>query len=530
MNRTKTIYFLSAIVCIIGCYALSLSYSLFVDTQEKEIVNATVPGLSYSLETSTFDIEAGSGELIKLKVINSGTADLKYGIKAVADTLNGATIQLVEKEDNDIVGELSASTTEGETSSKEVWVYVTNSTETDITGLTFNLTAKYSTLNFDADTFKTNSNIDCINTVKLLNNAILARAKSTEITDEDKTVYNDTFDLNNITNISGETDRMLALAEDDYGTSYVFRGNIEDNYIEFAGFTWRIVRINGDGSIRLILDGSLDKVSKDGIVVSANANLSAIDSGGLVPFKTAPYNDNTYIGYMYGGANKSDYNSTHSNSIDSTIKKYVDVFYSEYLYLYQENYIADSLFCADKTRGNGYITLGYGTNNTVYGAHDRLTNASTQPTLECANSENELDLDTLTEEQRTYSRFTSKIDERTTTSKGVLVNNDLTYPIGLLSADELVMAGAFLSTPNTTYYLHDAYMNSLLGAYWWTMTPNDFRGNKNPHVFMSAHAYASLTSDYVPTEVASVRPVINLKAETIIEGIGTKNEPYKIKK
>ena len=80
MNKTKMIYFLSAVVCIIGCYALNLSYSLFVDTQEKEVVNSVVPSLSYSLETSSFNISANTGEVIKLKVINSGTSDLKYGI------------------------------------------------------------------------------------------------------------------------------------------------------------------------------------------------------------------------------------------------------------------------------------------------------------------------------------------------------------------------------------------------------------------------------------------------------------------
>jgi len=49
MNRTKVIYFLSAIVLIIGCYALNLSYSLFVDTETKEIVSTSVPMLEYSL-------------------------------------------------------------------------------------------------------------------------------------------------------------------------------------------------------------------------------------------------------------------------------------------------------------------------------------------------------------------------------------------------------------------------------------------------------------------------------------------------
>lgn len=509
MNRTKTIYFLSAIVCIIGCYALSLSYSLFVDTQEREIVNATVPGLSYSLETSTFDIESGSGELIKLKVINSGSADLKYGIKAVADTLNGATIQLVEKEDNDIVGELSASTTEGETSSKEVWVYVTNDTESNITGLKFVVEAKYSTLNFDADTFKTSSNIDCVNTVKLLNNAILARAKSTEITDEEKTVFNDTFDLNNITGISSETDRMLALAEDDYGTSYVFRGNILDNYIEFAGFTWRIVRINGDGTIRLILDGTLDSIDEcNNYSICKTTNFNDIE------------NDNAYVGYMFGDTKSSDYDTTHKNTNSSTIKTLVDNFYKEYIYSY-EKYLDDTLFCGDKTRGVNSLSAGFYGQTTYYSGYERLYNFSStaQTTLKCAS--NNIDT-TLTEQQLSYSRYTT--GKKTSP---IIVNNNLEHPIALLSADEMIMAGAFKDNVNNTFYLYDAYDEGKSDTFWWTMTPANYT-NKRAIEFIGNMPNSSIYQKVYT--LGGVRPVINLKAETIIEGIGTKNEPYKIKK
>ena len=46
--------------------------------------------------------------------------------------------------------------------------------------------------------------------------------------------------------------------------TYYFRGNIENNYVSFAGFTWRIVRINEDGTIRIIM--------QDGI--NSNANIA----------------------------------------------------------------------------------------------------------------------------------------------------------------------------------------------------------------------------------------------------------------
>ena len=40
--------------------------------------------------------------------------------------------------------------------------------------------------------------------------------------------------------------------------TYYFRGNVENNYVSFAGFTWRIVRINEDGTIRIIMQDGIN--------------------------------------------------------------------------------------------------------------------------------------------------------------------------------------------------------------------------------------------------------------------------------
>ena len=49
-------------------------------------------------------------------------------------------------------------------------------------------------------------------------------------------------------------------SEDDDGTTYYFRGNVDNNYVSFAGLSWRIVRINGNGTVKLVLDGVDDTV------------------------------------------------------------------------------------------------------------------------------------------------------------------------------------------------------------------------------------------------------------------------------
>lgn len=559
MNRTKTIYFLSAIVLIIGCYALNLSYSLFVQTENRDVVNLTVPSLAYSLETSTYMIPASSGELVKLKVINSGNTDINYGISTTQ--VDGLTVQLVEKEDNTITGTLAAPEIEGESSNKEVWVFVTNNNEID-TDVTFNITAKYTTLKFE-DNFASTSNIDVENLYQLryLNEIIIASAQDA-VTNNDatRTLYNDMYDLNNITGVSTETDRMLALAEDDYGTSYVYRGAVKDNYVKFAGFTWRIIRINGDGTIRLTLEGTLDKVKREGLDEYA---------GTTSVFKSDPYNDNAYVGYMYGLEGTSTdsnrclilvdetvtdkvsdfttqelceqnggkwattaYEATHSNIGSSNIKINLDTFYETYIendtnnYHY-EQYLADTLFCGDKSlasNGIGNIDnqVGYGTNDsswTYYAATERfnmsseITRTIETPTLKCAEGEN-----------NNYSRYTSIVDLNTTTQNGTTINNDLKHPIGLLMIDEISMAGAFKATNNKTFYLYDAYKKELSNMYWWSISPNRYISG-HPNVFImdsdSSFATTSVSSTY------GIRPVINLNNDILISsGNGTESKPY----
>ena len=46
----------------------------------------------------------------------------------------------------------------------------------------------------------------------------------------------------------------LIKSEDDYGITYYYRGNITNNYLVINNKTFRIIRINGDGTIRAILD------------------------------------------------------------------------------------------------------------------------------------------------------------------------------------------------------------------------------------------------------------------------------------
>ena len=100
-----------------------------------------------------------------------------------------------------------------------------------------------------------------------------------------------------------EKESRFCRAKDNYGDTYYFRGASDNNYVSFAGSTWRIMRVNGNGSVRLLYEGDI----------------------GSVDFSQDPKSDNAYIGYMYGSPSKTSYEDTHTNSSDSIIKK---VYYS----------------------------------------------------------------------------------------------------------------------------------------------------------------------------------------------------------
>ena len=87
--------------------------------------------------------------------------------------------------------------------------------------------------------------------------------------------------------VSNLSDKGLYKTVDDYGDTYYYRGKVDNNYVSFAGFIWRIVRINGDGSIRLIYSGT------------STSDIGSKTSIGTSVFNSDPY-DSAYVGYMYG--------------------------------------------------------------------------------------------------------------------------------------------------------------------------------------------------------------------------------------
>ena len=419
----------------------------------------------------------------------------------------------------------------------------------------YTLTITYKETNTDQSvdmnkTFSAKANIVDPNTFSPYGEGTLASAiyKSAETatTNSDTTRTTMGTTVTEFTSLSGENEHVLNNAPDDYGTSYYFRGNVKDNYVTFADKKWRIVRINGDGTVRLILDD----VAKDssGTVIKTSFNPSS--------------NDNAYVGYMYGmtGQTSSNtnqciklnsagtvaevdttnttesactsagykwtttpYDATHVNVVESTVKKSLDTWYENNIKTNYSDYIADTLFCNDKTlasNGIGGVSTqyGYGTNKTFYASNARLQYSSgttsittVKPTFKCAESAT-----------NTYSRYTVDV---ATLANGNKTNGDLTYPIGLLSADEVSFAGAYkYNQTNKTYYLY----NSSITSSWWLSSPFSYNGS-NAYGWYVSYSIGSIYSIYVSNSIA-FRPSVNLKADVMIDsGDGTSSNPYTLK-
>ena len=286
------------------------------------------------------------------------------------------------------------------------------------------------------------------------------------------------------TPVTDTTTGTIYYADTSKGRTYYFAGNPTDNWVRFAGFYWRIIRINEDGSIRLIYNGTGTGTTG----TSTQIQTSAFNSLS---------NDNMYVGYMYQSG------QVHGLANDSIIKGVLDQWYEDNLQVNYEKYLStEAGFCGDRTNYTNVdgtiVGGGTGTTVTYYGAYIRLITNKT-PTFECPD---ERDLYTIKE--------------------AVQGNNALNYPIGLITADEVAFAGGvFDGASNRGYYLYTA-------QHYRTITPINHASGSLSNGTVGL-VYESGTNNGVSTPSAfGVRPVINLRSDVVLSGLGTSTDPYRV--
>ena len=306
--------------------------------------------------------------------------------------------------------------------------------------------------------------------------------------------------------------------EDEDGTSYYFRGNVNNNNVQFGEYTsdyyvysdgysyyqslesceaaypenvgnctqvklasagdkmyWKIIRINGDGSLRLIYNGT--SANPD------NSDLAHSFAVGISPYNLE-YNDSKYTGYTY------------DNGTDSFIKKEVDTWYKNTLGSSgYDSKVIGGRFCSDSSGYKPASEYGFsGMDFNVFASYDRLGQGATN-----------------------YAKPNAPVLNCPSTSE--IYGGSYRLKAGLITADELVLAGE--NHGATT----DSYLSpGKSGIEYWSMTPAVFRIGSASVWTESGNLFFNSVDGS-----SAVRPVINVTTENgFTSGDGTVENIYVI--
>ena len=294
--------------------------------------------------------------------------------------------------------------------------------------------------------------------------------------------------------LTTDNTKTLYTSTENGTTVYYFAGNATDNWVKFGknesnqDLYWRIIRTNSDGSVRLLYHGT-----------STTATDAYI---GTSEFNTT-YNNPMYVGYMYGTSGSLVNNRTNTNN--STIKTTIDTWYTRNLEAkgYTKYLSTTAVYCNDRSNPAG----GYNTGNSTfyYGASTRLDTNKT-PSYDCATTEDKFTVDTSTG------------------------NGKLTYPIALMTADEVSFAGGLTWTNAPTWYYYNSAKGSSTGStFWWLLSPSAWGGSYAFVFSVGGSSYPGyLDYDNVYSSYG-VRPAISLKScIKYSTGDGSAGTPYTI--
>ena len=309
---------------------------------------------------------------------------------------------------------------------------------------------------------------------KTLYNQLLAD-KSTKLT---RTDFSKVLTTNNT--------KTLYTGVEDSKTVYYFAGNATDNWVKFGknasnqDLYWRIIRTNSDGGVRLLYHGT-STTATDAYIGTSTFNSS--------------YNNIAYVSYMYG--NLGSVANARENTTDSTIKTIIDKWYKDNLNTNYGKYLSTTaVYCNDRSTSD----------NAYFGAYTRLITNKT-PSYDCAATEDKFTVDS------------------------TVGNGKLTYPIALMTADEVSFAGGVYGTNAPTWYYYNSANGSSTGStWWWLLSPNFWDGSRAGVFFVGGSSFpGSFSGDYVGN-TGNVRPAISLKScIKYSTGNGSASDPYTIK-
>ena len=309
-------------------------------------------------------------------------------------------------------------------------------------------------------------------------------------TRDTRDTYNAVFTNNTTGTLFTATEKNVHNTTDT--TVYYYAGNTTNNWVKFAGYYWRIIRTNADGSVRILYSGT------------SHDTTSGYLSTGTSAFNSS-YNSPKYVGYMYG-ENDDTLANARTNTTDSTIKTAIDNWYAGNMTSYTKYLSTTAVYCNDRNLNTGSEYGATFRDNFHYAPSGRAR-STYKPTYDCTEVSDAFSVDN-------------------TSAK-------LTYPIALMTGDEIMRAGgkygSGFTSPYAWFYLNSAD-GSITGlTYWWLLSPHHWRGDYA--YVLSLHGSngpGQLDLEGVPN-ANGVRPVISLKSNVLYKsGDGSANSPYEI--
>ena len=324
-------------------------------------------------------------------------------------------------------------------------------------------------------------------------------------------------------NVTTANDKGMYKKADDLGTSYYYRGAVDNNWVKFGkegtkDIYWRIIRINGDGSIRMIYSGTTKPsentsvTGSNGVYMTGTGTQITVDSANTFKFNSSS-NKAEYVGYQYIEGQQHGYGECNGSSASCTvngntlynsiIKQQIDKWYAGTTLKDNSLVSQDQIFCNDRSATTsdsgtpGEISGSMSTSTTYYyGAYVRLvTNKS--PQLKCPTASD---------------KFTSR--------KSSIGNKALTYPVGLITADEVAMAGGVYGSINSSYYLYTS-------SFYWSGSPYDFFSDYSSAGEFSVSNGGDIGAGSVNITYGA-RPVVSLSSKAKLLGSGTYDDVYTV--
>jgi len=572
MKSKKIIILVSIIAILISIIGLYTTYAINVKT-EQTTPNQYDMAFNFELSenvTRQLTVETGKTKVFDIDITNPYEDTVRYGVAYTLispETMpSGVIIAQASTSKNPTIDSIEANLTKSVS-----LIVVNNSTES--------ITISFSVINGYKNDEDLTANKDSIGKTLIDEIYEITTSKALETLNKLKLtsyIKSGTPDFSiascSSKNSCDETNSGIYMAEDDLGDSYYFRGMPENNYVKFGKYTdiyrgyrvdyddfyefntmeecqqdenfntnctsmkdkdmyWRIIRINGDGTIRMIYDGT--EAHQNGF---STADKSLTTTYTYKSYENhIAYNeyddDNSYVGYMNGSdgvglfpngsSNSTSYEEAHSNISNSTIKNYIDnVWYANTIAnTVYEQYLADAIYCNDREVSNSnenYPGDGSGETITLYKAAERLLSATPTPTLRCSQKNDRFTLE---------NSILKTQDEKGT-------NQKLTYPVGLITTDEVNISGMLYDSDSYSY---------LSGIETYTMSPMfvNLDATYNRYAVAKVGAISSrsyytvsgLNSMYdltMWTTMPGVRPVISLKPNALQYGTGVIGDEFRI--